>query len=209
MSTPAGAVQVRTQAAAGNPLRRRLVPGPARYTYRPRHRRRNQHHHVPGTHTGHYRLLTTLTDPSAHPARELVRLYHERWEIKTAYAELKSTILGGRVLRAHIAAGIEQEVWALLVAYQALRTAITDATDSIAGTDPDQAGFTVALSAARDQLALAAGIIADTVIDLAGVIGRHVLAQLLPERRVRNRDRIVKRAISKYNARGSAIDRTT
>lgn len=162
-----------------------------------------------GIRTGHYRLLTTLTDPVAHPARELMRLYHERWEIETAYAELKSTILGGRVLRAHTPAGIEQELWALLVTYQALRTAMTDATDSVAGTDPDRAGFTIALSAARDQLILAAGIITDTVIDLVGVIGRHVLAQLLPQRRVRTKDRIVKRAISKYNARGPAIDRTT
>jgi len=161
------------------------------------------------TRTGHYRLLTTLTDPSAHPAAELVRLYHERWEIETAYAELKSTILGGRVLRARTPTGVEQEVWALLIAYQVLRTAMTDATDSVPGTDPDRAGFTVALSAARDQLVLAAGVIADTVIDLVGAIGRQVLAQLLPARRIRTKDRIVKRAISKYNARGPTIDRTT
>ncbi len=55
---------------------------------------------VQGTRTGHYRLLTTLTNPATHPAGELVRLYHERWEIETAYAELKSTILSARVLRA-------------------------------------------------------------------------------------------------------------
>ncbi|MEU0518423.1 hypothetical protein [Streptosporangium sp. NPDC006007] len=95
------------------------------------------------------------------------------------------------------------------MAYQALRTAMTDATDSVPNTDPDRAGFTIALSDARDQLVLAAGIITDTAIDLAGVIGRHVPAQLLPKRRVRTKDRIVKRAISKYNARGPAIDRTT
>lgn len=162
-----------------------------------------------GTRTGHYRLLTTLTDPTAHPAIELVRLYHERWEIETAYAELKATILGGQVLRSRTPAGIEQEMWALLTAYQALRTAMTDATDSVPGTDPDRAGFTTALAAARDQLVLAAAITADTVIDLVGVIGRTVLAHLLPERRIRTKDRIVKRAISKYNARGPAIDRTT
>ncbi|MFE2024453.1 IS4 family transposase [Streptomyces hygroscopicus] len=162
-----------------------------------------------GTRTGHYRLLTTLTNPSTHPAGELVRLYHERWEIETAYAELKSTILGGRILRARTPAGIEQEVWALLVAYQALRTAMTDATDSVPGTDPDRAGFTTALAAARDQLVLAAGIITGTMTDLVGAIGRHVLAHLLPARRIRTKDRIVKRAISKYNARGPAIDRTT
>ena len=162
-----------------------------------------------GTRTSHYRLLTTLTDPGLHPATELLRLYHERWEIETAYAELKSTILGGRVLRARTPNGIEQEVWALLTIYQALRTAMTDATDSIPGTDPDRAGFTTALAAARDQLILAAGVITDTHIDLIGTIGRHVLAHLQPARRIRTKDRIVKRAISKYNARGPAIDRTT
>jgi hypothetical protein len=132
-----------------------------------------------------------------------------RWSIETAYAELKSTILGGRVLRARTPAGVEQEVWALLVTYQALRTAMTDATDSVPGTDPDRAGFTIALPAARDQLILAAGVIADTAIDLVGVIGSQVPAQLLPKRRVRTKDRIVKRGISKYNARGPIIDRAT
>lgn len=91
-----------------------------------------------GTRTGHYRLLTTLTDPTTHPAGELVRLYHERWEIETAYAELKSTVLGGRVLRARPPDGIEQEVWSLLTVYQALRIAMTDATGSVPGTDPDR-----------------------------------------------------------------------
>jgi hypothetical protein len=160
-----------------------------------------------GSRTGHYRLLTTLTDAHRHPAADLIRLYHERWEIETAYAELKSTILSGHVLRSRTPDGIEQEVWALLTTYQVLRTAMTDATDSLPGTDPDRAGFTTALTAARDQLILAAGIITDT--DLIGTIGRHILAHLLPARRARVKDRIVKRAISKYNARGPAIDRTT
>lgn len=35
------------------------------------------------------------------------------------------------------------------------------------------------------------------------------LAELLPPRRARTKARIVKRAISKYNARGPNIDRTT
>jgi hypothetical protein len=32
-----------------------------------------------GRATGHYRLVTTLTDPARYPAGELVTLYHERW----------------------------------------------------------------------------------------------------------------------------------
>jgi len=46
-------------------------------------------------------------------------------------------------------------MWALLVAYQALRTAMADATGSVPGTDPDRAGFTTAPAAACDQLVLA------------------------------------------------------
>jgi hypothetical protein len=60
----------------------------------------------------------------------LINLYHCRWEVETAYLEIKSSILGGRVLRARTPDGIDQEIYALLVVYQILRTAMTDATDS-------------------------------------------------------------------------------
>lgn len=162
-----------------------------------------------GPAAGVYRLITTLLDDHRHPAAELIRLYHDRWEIETAYLELKSSILGGRVLRARTPAGIDQEVHALLVTYQILRTAMCDATNSTLGLDPDRASFTVALHAARDQLVQAAGVIADTVIDLVGAIGRLVLQNLLPDRRLRTNARTVKRAISKYNARGPNIERRT
>ena len=157
---------------------------------------------------GRWRLITTLADPGRYPAAEVIALYHERWEIETCYFELKSTILGGRVLRARTPDGIEQEVWALLVTYQALRTAIADATATVPGTGPDRASFTIALNTARDQVILAAGVTPDPTTDLAGTIGRTVLAALLPPRRLRTSPRVVKRAISKYNARGKT-DRTT
>jgi len=162
-----------------------------------------------GRHTGVYRLATTLLDPRGYPALGLVKLYHERWEVETASLELKSSILGGRVLRARTPGGIDQEVYALLVCYQVLRLAMADATSTRAGIDPDRASFTIALHVARDQLIQAAGVIAATTIDLVGKIGRQVLDNLLPDRRVRVSPRIVKRAISKYNARGPNINRTS
>jgi hypothetical protein len=158
-------------------------------------------------HTGRYRLITTLTDHRAFPALDLVALYHQRWEIETAFLELKSTTLGGRVLRARTPAGIDQEVYALLTAYQTLRLAMTGATDHDPNTDPDRASFTIALNTARDQIIHAAGVIAGTVIDLVGTIGRAVLNDPLPERRTRINPRVVKRAISKHRAKGN-IDRT-
>jgi hypothetical protein len=160
-----------------------------------------------GRHTGLYRLATSLLDHHRHPASGLVTLYHQRWEIETTYLEIKSTILGGKVLRARTPNGVIQEIYALLITYQLLRTAMADATDTRPDIDPDRAGFTIALNTARDQIVHAAGVITDTVV-LVGAIGRQVLADLLPDRRVRTSPRVVKRAISKYNARG-IVDRTS
>jgi hypothetical protein len=112
------------------------------------------------------------------------------------------------VLRARTPGGIEQEIYALLITYQALRTAIADAASTVPGADPDRASFTVALNAARGQVILAAGVTAGAVTDLAGKIGRSVLASLMPSRRLRISPRVVKRAMSRYNAKGK-VDRTT
>ncbi|WP_454299996.1 transposase [Salana multivorans] len=162
------------------------------------------------TRTGTYRLITTLLDPDHAPAQELVRLYHERWEIETAYSELKSTILNGRVLRGKHPAAVAQEVWALLCAYQILRIAISDTALARPGVDPDRLSFTTALRAARDQLIQAAGTITETTIDLVGRIGAALLDDLMPARRTRTRQRVIKRAISKYRAKGrDSIDRRT
>jgi hypothetical protein len=63
------------------------------------------------------------------------------------------------------------------------------------------------LAAARDQVIHAAGIITDTVIDLIGTIGANILNNLLPERRIRLKTRMIERSNSKYQARGPNIDR--
>ena len=83
---------------------------------------------------------------------------------------------------------------------------MADATGTRPDTDPDRASFSVALNTARDLLIQAAGVFNDTAVDLVGTIGRR--ADLMPDRRIRTRPRVVKRAISKYNARGT-VDRTS
>ena len=162
-----------------------------------------------GTHTGTYRLATTLLDLGRYPAFELVKLYHQRWEIESAYFEIKKTMLGRRVLRARTLPGITQEIYALLTVYQALRIAITDATLTAPGTSPDRASFTIALQAAREQVIQAAGVIAAETIDLAGAIGRHILDNLLPARRLRVSPRAVKRPLSRYAYKSLRVDRRT
>jgi len=162
-----------------------------------------------GRRTGAYRLATTCLDPRRHPAFELVRLYHERWEVESAFYEVKKTMLGRKVLRARTTAGIAQEVYALLTAYQLIRIAIADAAETVPGTDPDRASFSIALNAARDQVIQAHGVIADTVIDLVGAIGRAVLDHPMPARRIRLSPRAVKRPLSRYAHKSLRVDRRT
>ena len=145
-----------------------------------------------------YRLITTLLDHRRYPAAALIRLYHERWEIESAYLALRHTLLNGHVLRSGDRAGLEQETWALLTLYQLLRMAMVTAVETRPGTDPDRASFTTALETARDQLTAARGICPDGPADLPGAIGRAVLATLLPARRPRYSARKVKCATSRY-----------
>jgi hypothetical protein len=143
-------------------------------------------------------------------AARLVQLYHERWEIESAYYALRHTLAGGRVLRSHDQPGLKQELWGLLATYQVLRMAMADTAEA-AGLDPDRASFTIALEAARDTLSNATGILPTTApdgrIDLAGAIGRAILAHPLPARRARYSARKVKSPISRYHARPAGDDR--
>ncbi|MGH3182889.1 MAG: IS4 family transposase, partial [Streptosporangiaceae bacterium] len=155
-------------------------------------------HGADGTRIGDsYRLITTLPGWRRYPAGELIRLYHERWEIEVAYLALRHTLPGGYVLRSRDRAGAEQELWALLAVYQALRMAMTAAAGA-AGADPDRASFTAALESAREQVITARGIEDSGNPDDTGRIGRAVLAGLLPARRARYSARKVKCATSRY-----------
>jgi len=158
-------------------------------------------HGADGTRIGDsYRLITTLLDWRRYPAGELIRLYHERWEIEVTYLALRHTLLGRYVLRSRDRAGAEQELWALLAVYQALRMAMTAAAES-AGADPDRASFTIALEAARDQVTAARGVADSADPGDAGRIGRAVLDGLLPARRPRYSARKVKCSTSRYHVR--------
>ena len=147
-----------------------------------------------------YRLATTLTDHRAYPASALIALYHERWEHEITYLALRHTLLDGRVLRSHDPAGLEQELWALLALYQALRIAVTDAIATVPGTDPDRASWKTAVQTARELVTTATGILPAGSTGLAGDIGRAVLASLHPPRRPRVCARKVKSPLSRWKA---------
>ncbi|MDW6064233.1 hypothetical protein SAZ11_47755 [Streptomyces sp. FXJ1.4098] len=153
--------------------------------------------------TNSYRLVTTLTDARRYPAPALVALYHQRWEHESAYFALRHTITDGRVLRSGDPVGVEQEMWALLALYQALRTVMVEAAESRPGTDPDRCGFTIATQTARDLVVQAADVIKPGALGTrtTGVIGNRVLAGLLPHRRPRISIRKVRSSVSRYAER--------
>ena len=155
-----------------------------------------------------YRLATTILDWAAYPADTLISLYHERWEHEITYLALRHTLLAGRVLRSGDPAGVQQEMWALLALYQALRTAITDAVQAVPGTDPDRASYQIAVQTAQDLLTTARNILGDTA-DLTGDIGRAVLARLHGPRRPRVCPRKVKSPLSRWNTHPPGKPTTT
>ena len=98
------------------------------------------------------KVLTTLLDPGAFPAREIAALYAERWQAEIAYLHLKKTVKGaGRVRRGRSPALARQETWALLLVHNMTATIAARAAAS-AGIDPDQIPFTAVLSLVRGHV---------------------------------------------------------
>jgi hypothetical protein len=67
-------------------------------------------------------LLTSLLDPVAYPAAEIVALYHERWELEVGFDEVKThTLEREEALRCRAPERIRQEIWGLAIGYNLVR----------------------------------------------------------------------------------------
>src|SRR4051795_11467357 len=105
-----------------------------------------------------YRLVTTILDPAKAPAAELAALYHERWEIEGALAELKTHLRGAQVvLRSKSPELVRQEFWGLLLAHFAVRGLMHEAALR-ADEDPDRLSFLHAVRVVRRKLPLFAAL---------------------------------------------------
>jgi Insertion element 4 transposase N-terminal/Transposase DDE domain len=105
-----------------------------------------------------YRLMTTILEPAQAPAAELAALYHERWEVEGALAELKTQLRGARVvLRSKTPALVRQEFWGLLPAHFAVRGLMHEAALR-ADEDPDRLSFLHAVRVVRRKLPLFAAL---------------------------------------------------
>jgi hypothetical protein len=102
---------------------------------------------------GPYRLITTIVDPEVASAVALAAAYAQRWEIETAFDELKTHQRGPRtVLRSKKPDLVLQEIWGHLCCHYAIRALMFDAA-SQAGRDPDQVSFVAALRISRRSIA--------------------------------------------------------
>ena len=105
-----------------------------------------------------YRLASTILDHEGAPAEQLAALYHERWEIETAFDELKTHLRGARiVLRSKTPDLVRQEFYGLLLAHFAVRGLMHEAALK-ANEDPDRLSFLHAVRVVRRKLAQASAI---------------------------------------------------
>jgi len=140
-----------------------------------------------------HRLFTTLPDERACPARELIALYHERWEQELAHDEVKTHQLQRPVLRSRTPEGVEQEVAALLLAHHAVRRVMAEAAEQ-AGVPPRRISFVGALDVIQVRLP---GMSATRrrpgrLRRWYRALVREVAQEVLPERRPRANPRVVK-----------------
>lgn len=108
-----------------------------------------------------YRLVTSILEPARAPAAELAALYHERWEMETAFDELKPHLRGAqRVLRSKTPDLVQQEAWGFLLTHFALRALMHEAALGALprARAPDTVSFTHTLRVTRRTLSPVAAL---------------------------------------------------
>jgi hypothetical protein len=151
-------------------------------------------------HGERHRLFTTLLDHAAYPARELVVLYHERWEIEIANDEITTHQLARAAtteLRSRTPAGVVQEVYGVLLAHNAVRALMHEAALSI-DVDPRTLSFTHAVRVVRETVPLMRAARAELLPALYGAMLGLIAQAVLPPRDGRINPRVVKVKMSSF-----------
>ena len=105
-----------------------------------------------------YRLITTVLVHTQASAEELAALYHQPWEIETAFDELKTHLRWAQiVLRSKPPELVKQEFYGLLMAHFAMRGLMHEAPLE-AGQDPDLFSFVHSVRMVQRRMAHSAAI---------------------------------------------------
>lgn len=86
---------------------------------------------APGFRVKTFYLVTTLTDASTYSAAELADLYYQRWDVELFFRGIKTT-MGMDILRCRTPIVVNQEILMHLIAYNAIRGPMYDATKAVA-----------------------------------------------------------------------------
>lgn len=143
-----------------------------------------------------HRLLTTLLDAYKHPAKRLIRLYHERWEEELTIDEVKTHQRERPVLRSETPAGVVQEIAGLLLAHYVVRVLMCEAAAKN-GVAPRRLSFTGTLKVLRCRLPecpKSPQALERWYEDLLAEVAEEVL----PRRRNRINPRVIKRKMSNW-----------
>jgi hypothetical protein len=88
-------------------------------------------------------IVTTLLDPQAYPAQELVDLYGKRWQIEVYFRDLKQS-LGMAKLSCQSVVGVRKEILAFVLLYNLIRRVMRQSAQ-MQGVSEDRISFTDAL----------------------------------------------------------------
>lgn len=149
-------------------------------------------------HAQHHRLITTLLDPTRHPALDPIVLYHERWEVEITLDEIKvHQRLLPRPLRSLKPLGVLQELYGLLIAHFLVRFIMHEAGLAHA-LDPDRLSFVESLRLIRAAIPEFQMVDPSHHDRLWQRLLRDIARQPLPLRRQRTYPRVVKRKMSNF-----------
>jgi hypothetical protein len=146
-------------------------------------------------------LLTSLLDAEHYPARELIQLYHERWEIELTFDEQKTHQSPPRVtkpahLRSATPLGVLQELYALSIGHDVRRT-LMSAAAAQAEVDPERLSFLGCLQVLRTRLSECPGDVQERRTFVATLL-RELGQERLEPRRHRINPRVVRIKMSKF-----------
>jgi len=144
------------------------------------------------------KLLTSLLDPVAYPAREIVELYHERWELELAYDEIKThTLEREEALRSQQPERLRQELWGLALGYNLVRLHMERVANALE-LPPTRLSYRHSLQLIRIFWLTAWVASPGMVPTRLATLNREMELLILPPRRKRQYPRVVKIKMSNY-----------
>ena len=153
-----------------------------------------------------HRLITSLLDDKKYPARELIVLYHERWEIEISFDEIKTHLfMRGRnqpFFRSRRADGVIQELYGLLILYKVIRAMMIEAAQT-QNLSPRDLSFMQCLHVIRRGVIRMQAAKVEQLPRMYAQLIEEMASSKLPSRRNRINPRVVKRRIAKFPSKKS------